>query len=194
MPPRTRNGISTWRNERSAKATDIISDLSSYVRPGPPVITSVDLGTLIEEVLEVAPARKSIDVRVEVCPITLLADKGQLAQVLTNLVTNAYDAMGDRGLLHVSASVEGRTAVIKVEDDGPGIEPSLAERIFEPFYTTKHQGTGLGLANVRRLVESHGGTVHLDCGVSARDRAHCEIALPPTPQEWNRGERAGTTA
>jgi signal transduction histidine kinase len=148
------------------KASDIISDLSSFVRPRPPVITSVDLRTLIEEVLEVAPVRKNIDVRVEVCPITLLADKGQLAQVLTNLVTNAYDAMGDRGSLQVTASVEGRTAVIKVEDDGPGIDPSLAERIFEPFYTTKHQGTGLGLANVRRLVEAHGGWVHLDSGVA----------------------------
>jgi signal transduction histidine kinase len=145
-----------------AKASDIVSDISSYVRPGPPVITAVDLGTLIEEVLEVAPARKSIDVKVDVSPITLLGDKGQLAQVLTNLVTNAYDAMEDRGSLHVTASVEGRTAVIRVEDDGPGIEPSLAERIFEPFYTTKHHGTGLGLANVRRLVEAHGGSVHLD--------------------------------
>ena len=160
-PPRISNDFSTWRNERSPKASDITSDLSSYVRPGTPVITAVDLGALIEEVLEVAPARKSIDVRVEVGPITLLADKGQLAQVLTNLVTNAYDAMGDQGSLDIIASVEGRRAVIKVEDDGPGIDPSLAERIFEPFYTTKHQGTGLGLANVRRLVEANGGSVHL---------------------------------
>jgi signal transduction histidine kinase len=148
-----------------AKASNILSDLSAYVRPGPPINTEVDLGTLIEEVLEVAPARKGIDVRVDVRPITLLGDKGQLAQILTNLVTNAYDAMGDRGTLHVTASVELRTVMIRIEDDGPGIEPSLAERIFEPFYTTKRQGTGLGLANVRRLVESHGGSVHLDSSV-----------------------------
>jgi signal transduction histidine kinase len=166
-----------------AKASDIISDLSSYVRPGRSVITEVDLGTLVEEVLEVVPARASIDVRVEVCPITVLGDKGQLAQVLTNLVTNAYDAMGDRGSLHVMASVVGRTAVIKIEDDGPGIEPSLAERIFEPFYTTKHQGTGLGLANVRRLVEAHGGSVHLDSNVTRGTGFIVTLPYHPVPRK-----------
>jgi signal transduction histidine kinase len=169
-----------------AKASDIISDLSSYVRPGPPVIASVDLDTLIDEVLEVVPAPTNVDVRVEICPITLLADKGQLAQVLTNLVTNAYDAMGDQGSLHLTASVESRTAVIRIEDDGPGIEPSLGERIFEPFYTTKHQGTGLGLANVRRLVEAHGGSVHLDSSVARGTRFIVRLPCHPRPKKGDR--------
>jgi signal transduction histidine kinase len=164
-----------------AKASEIISDLSSYVRPGPPVIKEIDLSTLIEEVLEVAPARNGIDVRVEVSPITLLGDKGQMAQVLTNLVTNAYDAMGDRGSLHVTASIEGGAAVIRIEDDGPGIEPSLSERIFEPFFTTKRQGTGLGLANVARLVEAHGGSVHLDSKVERGTRFVVTLPYHPPP-------------
>jgi two-component system sensor histidine kinase PilS (NtrC family) len=173
------------------KASDIVSDLSSYVRPRQPVTTEVNLRTLIEEVLEVAPSGKSIAVRVEVGPITVLGDKGQLAQVLTNLVNNAYDAMGDRGSLLIAGSVQGRTAVIKVEDDGPGIEPSLAERIFEPFYTTKNRGTGLGLANVRRLVEAHGGSIHLDSTVVQGTGFIVTLPYRPPPGkkvEVNEGE------
>jgi signal transduction histidine kinase len=144
-----------------ARAADILGDLSAYVRPSQCVIAPVNLRELVAEVFEVAPAVPSIELTIDVPPITLFADRGQLAQVLTNLVTNAYDAIDERGSLRVTASIEGRTALITVEDDGPGIERSLVERIFEPFYTTKQQGTGLGLAIVRRLVEAHGGSVHV---------------------------------
>jgi len=153
-----------------AKAAAILEDLSAYVRPGEPVINTVDIGTLVTEVLEVAPPREGVDVTLDVPAISLLADRVQLAQVLTNLFTNAYDAMGDGGSLRVIARNEGRMAVIEVEDDGPGIDEGLVERIFEPFYTTKQHGTGLGLAIVRRLVEAHGGSVrlHVDGGRGTR--------------------------
>ncbi len=153
-----------------AKADAIIRQLSSYVRPVEPVVASLELGALVAEVLEVAPPRPGIEVAVDVRSIAVVADKGQLAEVLTNLVTNAYDAMGDRGALTITASVRARATVIQVEDDGPGIDAMLSERIFEPFYTDKHSGTGLGLAIVRRLVEAHGGSVRLDNEVSRGTR------------------------
>ncbi|HTT86776.1 MAG TPA: ATP-binding protein [Acidimicrobiales bacterium] len=144
-----------------AKAAAILEDLSAYVRPGEPVFNAVDMSSLVTEVLEVAPPREGVDVTLDVPAITVFADRVQLAQVLTNLFTNAYDAMGDHGSLRVRARSEGRTAVIEVEDDGPGIDEGLVNRIFEPFYTTKQHGTGLGLAIVRRMVEAHGGSVRL---------------------------------
>lgn len=153
-----------------AKAAAIIDHLSSYVRPGEPVIAPTELGALVAEVLEVTPPPPGIDLTVDVAPVTLLADRGQLAQVLTNLITNSYDAVGERGSLRISAFVEGSAAVIQVEDDGPGIEKSLTERVFEPFFTAKHQGTGLGLAIVRRMVEAHGGSVRVDTEVSSGTR------------------------
>ncbi len=119
----------------------------------------------------------------DVDPIDLLADRGQMAQVLTNLITNSYDAMGESGSLRITASIEGRAVVIQVEDDGPGIERSLAERVFEPFYTAKHQGTGLGLAIVRRMVEAHGGSVHVAGDASRGTRFVVRLpyrGLPPT--------------
>jgi two-component system sensor histidine kinase HydH len=124
----------------------------------------------VAEVFEVAPPAPGIHVTVDVAPITLLADRGQLAQILTNLVTNSYDAIGEDGSVRVAASIKGRTAIIAIEDDGPGIDRTKAERIFEPFYTSKPTGTGLGLAIVRRLVEGHGGTIRLDTETSARTR------------------------
>jgi len=165
-----------------AKAAAIIDHLGAYVRPGEPVIAPMELGALVGEVLEVTPPRPGVDVTLDVDRIDLLADRGQMAQVLTNLITNSYDAMGESGSLRITASVEGRAAVIEVEDDGPGIERSLAERVFEPFYTAKHQGTGLGLAIVRRMVEAHGGSVHVDGDASRGTRFVVRLpyrALPP---------------
>jgi len=166
-----------------AKAAAIIDHLGAYVRPGEPVIAPMELGALVGEVLEVTPPRPGIEVTLDVEPIDLLADRGQMAQVLTNLITNSYDAMGESGSLRITATVEGRAAVIQVEDDGPGIERAMAERVFEPFYTAKHQGTGLGLAIVRRMVEAHGGTVHLDGDAPRGTRFVVRLpyrALPPT--------------
>jgi signal transduction histidine kinase len=115
-------------------------------------------------------------VTVDVAPITLFADRIQVGQVLTNLVANAYDAMGDQGSLRLTASINGQAAVIEVEDDGPGIEHALAERVFEPFYTTRQRGTGLGLAIVRRLVEGLGGSIRLD--TDAPHGARFLVTLP----------------
>ncbi len=143
------------------KASEIIDDLRTYVRTEVPVAAPFELAPLVSEVLEVAAAPPGINVTVDIPPIVLRADRGQLAQVLTNLVTNAYEAMEERGTLRVTASIDGRLAVIEVHDTGPGIEPRSTERVFEPFYTTKQWGTGLGLAIVRRLVESNGGSVRI---------------------------------
>ena len=68
--------------------------------------------------------------------------------------------------------------MIKVEDDGPGIEKALAERVFEPFFTAKHQGTGLGLAIVRRMVEAHGGIGAPRLRLFGRDTIPGAVALP----------------
>jgi signal transduction histidine kinase len=158
------------------KAASIVEHLSAYVRPGEPVVAPVDVRALVAEVLEVAPPPPGVDVTVDVAAVTLLADRGQLAQVLTNLVSNAYDAMGERGALRVVATIDSDAVLIEVEDDGLGIERSMAERVFEPFYTTKYRGTGLGLAIVRRLVEGHGGSVGVD--LEGRKGARFTVRLP----------------
>jgi len=97
---------------------------------------------------------------------TVLGDPAQLQQVLMNLLLNARDAITPPGQVVVETRVgEGGELVIEVSDTGPGIDPALRERIFEPYFTTKTRGsirgTGLGLATVHGIVQSHGGRVEV---------------------------------
>ena len=110
------------------------------------------------------------------------ADRGQVEQVVLNLVVNARDAMPDGGTIHVrvrGSRVGGAHAVLEVEDAGVGIPPELRDRIFEPFFTTKEKGrgTGLGLAMVYGFVRQSGGDIDV---TSSAGRGTCfRIYLPP---------------
>src|SRR2546427_1924718 len=82
-----------------------------------------------------------------------------LRRALSNLVRNAAEAMGGRGAIEVSVTGDGRGMAITIADHGPGIPQELRQRVFEPYFTTKRDGTGLGLALVRQTLEAHGGTI-----------------------------------
>jgi signal transduction histidine kinase len=71
--------------------------------------------------------------------------------------------MHGTGRIRVSTHEAGSWYEIRVADEGPGISPDVREHLFEPFFTTRHRGTGLGLATARRLIDAHGGTVRLEC-------------------------------
>ena len=86
---------------------------------------------------------------------------GELSQVWTALLENAFTAMNGHGVLKITIKLNGEMAFVEVWDDGPGIDPSIASRVFEPFFTTKPigQALGLGLDTVRRIVHKHLGSV-----------------------------------
>jgi CheY-like chemotaxis protein len=118
------------------------------------------------------------------------ADEGQIGQVIQNLVLNAVQAMPDGGLLRISAenvreggpeSASGpqRSVRIAVADTGPGIAQEIARRIFDPYFTTKQGGTGLGLATAHSIVKRHGGSLRLD-GASVRGATFL-VSLPSAP-------------
>jgi signal transduction histidine kinase len=103
-----------------------------------------------------------VDVELDTTPVTAVVDRGQLAEVLVNLVSNAYEAMTDGGVLTIAAHATGSSVLLAVEDTGCGFDRADAERLFEPFFTTKSSGTGLGLAIVRRLLEVNGAEISVD--------------------------------
>jgi signal transduction histidine kinase len=122
------------------------------------------------------------------------ADRHQITQLITNLLINAFEAMHGEGRVSVTAnpawledgSSEPREAVlVEVADDGPGMPAEVAERVFEPFYTTKTQGSGLGLAIVRRIVDAHDGRI--DLRTAAGRGTLIRITLPVS------GEQHATT-
>jgi signal transduction histidine kinase len=132
------------------------------MRERAPELAPLDLRGVVSDVLEATPRPPDVVVEEDVGELELNADPTQLAQILTNLVNNGYQAMPDGGSLRIAARVEGDTAVISVEDSGEGVDDALVERLFEPFFTTKPNGTGLGLAIVRRLTEGHGGQISIE--------------------------------
>ncbi len=111
-------------------------------------------------------------------------DQRQIQQVLMNLISNACQAMGEQGVeIEVSAEIisapdSREILVIRVTDNGSGIEETIRESIFEPFFTTRENGTGLGLAIVRQLVESHEGTVRVESGVGESTVFKISLPLP----------------
>ena len=113
-------------------------------------------------------------------PAAVACDPDQMRQVFWNLLANAAQAVdGPSGHIRVACGADGRGARVAVADDGPGIAPSDLPRLFEPFYTTKREGTGLGLATVQRIVDAHGGTVEVE---SAPGRgAAFTVRLPAAP-------------
>ena len=147
---------------QTARAVELAQDLTAYMRESEPDLADLDLRDVLDEVLEAAPNPSNVVVIDDVRSVALTADSKQLAQILTNLINNAYQAMPDGGSLRIAARAEGDTAVISVEDTGGGVDQALIERFFEPFFTTKANGTGLGLAIVRRLTEAHGGQISIE--------------------------------
>jgi signal transduction histidine kinase len=99
--------------------------------------------------------------------ITIQGDPDQLKQVLLNLIRNAAEGIEECGTINLClraerASLRGRfvdAAILEVKDNGRGISPEAQKRLFDPFYTTKPAGTGLGLPIAARIVEQHGGTL-----------------------------------
>ena len=114
-----------------------------------------------------------------------MADPMQLQQVFLNLMLNAIEAMPDGGALAVKTSYdEAIQAVnIAIADTGKGIEKSLLDQIFQPFFTTKRKGSGLGLAVTRRLIEEHGGDVYVESSPDTGTVFNISLRTLPEPKE-----------
>ena len=93
---------------------------------------------------------------------SIMGDQARLGQVLWHLFLNAAQAMGERGQLEVQTRSVGREIEISVGDSGPGIPANVMPHIFEPLFSTKTRGAGLGLTIARRFVENHGGTIRVE--------------------------------
>jgi signal transduction histidine kinase len=137
-------------------ANDIITQLLNLIRERPLARVKVDLTALISEVtLAVAP-----NANVKAAPGLMVdGDLVQLRQVLVNLAQNAAFFAGANGRVEIELHRNETGLTLTVDDSGPGIDPTIRNRLFEPLVTTRQGGIGLGLALVKRIVERHGGTV-----------------------------------
>ncbi len=169
----------------------IVQNFLEFSRPPKLIMQRINPSDVVEMVLQLLRHRlESYNVSIEVhgeresLP-TIEGDPEQLKEVLVNLVENACQAMNGKGGAIVITEEKthlapyGLAVRIKLEDNGPGMEPSIREKIFQPFFTTKEEGTGLGLSIASRIVEEHRG--ELRCMSNPGEGTTFEILIPVNP-------------
>ncbi len=170
----------------------IVERFLQLAGPAPLTLESVSLGQICERVhalvLPEAHGRKiALTLRREEPLPRLRADAVQLSQAVLNLALNALQAVGDGGRVDVVAGRRGsHLAIIEVRDNGPGVPETHRASIFDPYFTTKKNGTGLGLWIAQQIVVAHGGTLQLS--EAAGGGAVFTIQLPVPPGEISHGQ------
>lgn len=164
-----------------AQINHILTDLLQTARPHPPSIRRSNLNTTVEHAVMLArqqalsrPIEIAFKKNAELPEIE--HDSDQIHQVLLNLLLNALQAIDGTGHITVEIEARGQTAAIIVSDSGRGIPPEHLPNIFRPFYTTKGNGTGLGLSLARRIVEEHHG--HIDVTSTVGKGSKFVVSLP----------------
>ncbi|HET8539344.1 MAG TPA: ATP-binding protein [Anaeromyxobacter sp.] len=154
----------------SSRLERLVSEFLGFARPRPMERRTVDLATLCGEALDVFahdPAATAIRIERALRSATVECDPEQLRQVLWNLLVNAAQAIAELGagggVIEAGCGpAQDGGAWLAVRDDGPGISAADATRIFLPFFTTRREGTGLGLSTVHRIVDAHGGRIDVE--------------------------------
>lgn len=147
-----------------SRINDLITEFLDFAKPNPPLRVLQAARPVVEEILGFCSpelATHNIDAKIDdqAPGATIYADAKQLKQACLNLILNAIDAMPDGGRLTLGIRSAGGNTVISIADTGQGIPADMIERIFTPFVTTKASGTGLGLAKVYSIMESHDGSI-----------------------------------
>ena len=145
-------------------AEKIISDLLDFSRTRMPERQEIGVSELVAQVLEKKPPPENVGVKTEF-PEDLpevYVDPAQINQVLINLVVNAYQAMNEGGKLVIKGENKNNQVLITINDNGSGISEDHMTKLFEPLFTTKAKGIGLGLAVSKNLVETNGGTIEVE--------------------------------
>ncbi len=160
----------------AARLNDLVTDMMDLARPRPAIPNAVDAAGIARDVatLTESSGRGGTDVGVDyrgpMTPLLVTADPALLRQLIWNLVRNAVQASSADERVSLSLSVVGGRVSLVVEDRGVGIEPDAMGRLFDAFFTTRSQGTGVGLAVVKRIADEHGWPVLVesDRGQGAR--------------------------
>ena len=171
--------------DRLQKMTD---DYLAFARPVHPVRAIEDLAAVARELAaflnaEAAQAGVTLGVEAPAGPVPVSVDRNQIKQAALNLVRNGVQAMGTGGRLRVAVTGHDGCARFTVEDTGPGVPADARCRIFEPFYSTKQGGTGLGLPLALQIAREHGGDIELEDrqAAGARFTLSLPLATPAHP-------------
>ena len=189
LPPGDRGpleeNLSTARREIQRLDT-ILKQFLQAIRPTTPQRERCDLTAVLRDALRLLePELESRGVTVELDLADdfprLELDAGQFQQVFYNLLRNAFQAIGGDGVIRLTARANDFEATVAIEDNGTGIPPEQMGSLFEPYRTTKQNGTGLGLLIVRRVVREHGGEIEIQSEPGAGTRILIHLPRGPKP-------------
>ena len=174
-----------------ARAKELTEQLLTFSKGGAPVKSRIDIAELIHESINFCFRGSRVVCETEIAPDLwqIEADAGQINQVLNNLLINANQALADGGRVRIVAEnsalekvteleLEGPHIRLAVIDDGPGIAPEILSKVFDPYFTTKAEGTGLGLATAHSIVKHHDGRLLIESEMG--EGTAFEIFLPAT--------------
>ena len=164
IPDSSREEFVEIIKKESRRLNRLLSNMLDYARPRPPSYHPTQLAKLLEPVTALlAVTAEKTGVKLLVEPMARMpdvdCDPEQIKQVLLNIVLNAIQAMPEGGVVTVRAAADANRATITVSDQGPGIDPRDQDKLFSPFFTTKKQGTGLGLAVAQHIITRHNGEI-----------------------------------
>ena len=141
----------------------LLSNMLEFARPKPPNLTNININETIEKALNFTPGvikgETTIHWEKETQLPEIQADPEQLRQVLLNLFINAEAAMGTGGSIFITTDLKANNIILSIQDTGPGIAEENLLEIFQPFFSTKAKGSGLGLATCKTLIALHNGTI-----------------------------------
>ena len=150
-------------NREVAKSDRIITSILDYARPKPPAVQAVNVNQLLGDALSpgIVPDNIETVIRLDESLPLVMADPEQMARVFSNLILNAVQAMPEGGRLTVSSAAADDKVAVSVEDSGAGIPKENLDKIFEPLFSTRAKGIGLGLAIARDMMERNGGNIEV---------------------------------
>lgn len=149
------------------RINSIIEEMLLLSKPGTPIKKDTCLKDVLEEILPlISDSSDNVKININMDRTMISIDQKQIKQVFHNLIRNSIEAVGCKGEIHIYSQIKNGYFQIYIKDNGPGIPVDIREKIFEPFTSSKEDGTGLGLMIVKRIVENHNGgiTIHETTG------------------------------
>jgi len=147
-------------NDAVSRINHQISQVIGFVKPIPMDVKLVSISQILDDSIKNANIPKNISVALPEKDLSLMADRIQLSVAFSNLLVNSVDAIGEGdGEIVIRAISKQNNLILEFEDSGGGILEENIKKIFDPLFTTKQHGTGLGLSSVRAIIASHGGTI-----------------------------------
>ena len=180
-PPEERNsGFAQRIIAETLRLETLVNELLSYAKNDRESMVKLNLTEIVSHAAALLrPEAEQAAIRI-ICDcqdnIVIDGNRDRLVQLLLNVVKNSLQAMPDGGTVRITAEIDGRQAIVKVNDSGHGISEEEMTRIYEPFFTTRARGTGLGLPLCRKIVEEHGGKITVQSVVG--EGTSVSIAFP----------------